>query len=75
MPHDADSPPPLTTDVVVAGALARRGQSLVPRIGRTVWSTLVGIGTVISHAWRSRDTIEYPEEMVYLPPRWTPPRR
>jgi len=62
--------PPLTTDVVVIGHLARRGQSLVPRIGRTVWSTLVGIGVVISHAWRSRDTIQYPEEMVYLPPRY-----
>ena len=62
--------PPLTTDVVVTGRLARRGQSLVPRIGRTVWSTLVGIGVVISHAWRSRDTIQYPEEMVYLPPRY-----
>ena len=62
--------PPLTTDVVVTGGLARRGQHLVPRIGRTAWSTLVGIGIVISHAWRSRDTIQYPEEMVYLPPRY-----
>ena len=62
--------PPLTTDVVVTGRLARRGQSLVPRLGRTVWSTLVGIGVVISHAWSSRDTIQYPEEMVYLPPRY-----
>jgi len=35
-----------------------------------VWSTLVGIGIVISHAWRSRDTVQYPEEMVYLPPRY-----
>ena len=56
--------------MVVTGRLARRGQSLVPRIGRTVWSTLVGIGVVISHAWRSRDTVQYPEEMVYLPPRY-----
>ncbi len=62
--------PPLTTDVVTVGGLARRNQSLVPRIGRTVWSTLVGIGIVISHSWRSRDTVQYPEEMTYLPPRY-----
>ncbi len=66
----AEMHPPLTTDVVVTGGLARRGQSLAPRLARTVWSTLVGIGIVISHAWRSRDTIQYPEEMVYLPPRY-----
>ena len=66
----AETHPPLTTDVVVTGHLARRGQPLLPRIGRTVWSTLVGIGIVISHAWRSRDTVQYPEEMVYLPPRY-----
>ena len=70
MTVDDHTHPPLTTDVVVAGGLARRGQRLVPRIGRTAWSTLVGIGIVISHAWRSRDTIQYPEEMVYLPPRY-----
>ena len=62
--------PPLTTDVVQVGQLARRGQSFIPRAARTVWSTLVGIGVVISHAWRSRDTIQYPEEMTYLPPRY-----
>ncbi len=62
--------PPLTTAVVVTGKLARRGQSLVPRAGRTILSTLVGIGTIIGHAFHRRDTIEYPEEMVYLPPRY-----
>ncbi len=62
--------PPLTTDVVVTGKLARRGQSLLPRAGRTVVSTLVGIGVIIGHAFHRRDTIEYPDEMVYLPPRY-----
>ena len=65
-----DMHPPLTTDVVVTGRLARRGQSLAPRVYRTVVSTLQGIGVVIGHAFRSRDTIEYPDEMVYLPPRY-----
>ena len=65
-----DTHPPLTTDVVVTGRLARRGQSLAPRIYRTVVSTLQGIGVVIGHAFRQRDTIEYPDEMVYLPPRY-----
>ena len=62
--------PPLTTDVVEIGRLARRGQSLVPRIYRTVVSTLHGIGIVIGHAFHSRDTIQYPDEIVYLPPRY-----
>jgi NADH-quinone oxidoreductase subunit I len=65
-----DMHPPLTTDVVVSGRLARRGQSLAPRVYRTVVSTLQGIGVVIGHAFRTRDTIEYPDEMVYLPPRY-----
>ena len=62
--------PPLTTDVVVTGKLARRGQSLVPRVGRTIVSTLAGIGVIIGHAFHRRDTIEYPDEMTYLPPRY-----
>ncbi|MEI8081280.1 MAG: 4Fe-4S binding protein, partial [Actinomycetes bacterium] len=33
-------------------------------------STLQGIGVVVGHAFRQRDTIEYPDEMVYLPPRY-----
>ncbi len=65
-----DSHPPLTTDVVTTGRLARRGQRLVPRIYRTVASTLGGIAVVIGHAFHSRATIQYPEEMVYLPPRY-----
>ena len=69
-----DSPPqthpPLTTDVVQTGGLARREQSLAPRIVRTVVSTLQGLGTVIGHAFHRRDTIQYPDEMVYLPPRY-----
>ena len=62
--------PPLTTDVVPTGRLARREQPLVPRIVRTVVSTLQGLGAVIGHAFHRRDTIQYPEEMVYLPPRY-----
>jgi NADH-quinone oxidoreductase subunit I len=42
----------------------------VPRIVRTVVSTLQGLGAVIGHAFHHRDTIQYPDEMVYLPPRY-----
>ena len=66
----ADTHPPLTGDVVTTGRLARRGQSLAPRVYRTVASTLHGIGVVFAHAWHRRDTVQYPEEMVYLPPRY-----
>jgi NADH-quinone oxidoreductase subunit I len=69
-PAPVETHPPLTDDVVQVGRLARRGQPFIPRAARTVWSTLVGIGIVISHAWRSRDTVQYPEEMTYLPPRY-----
>jgi len=30
---------------------------------RTLWM-------VFSHAWRKRETVQYPEEQVYLPPRY-----
>jgi NADH-quinone oxidoreductase subunit I len=62
--------PPLTTDVVPAGLLARRGQGPLPRALRTVVSTLHGLGIVIGHAFHARDTVQYPEEIVYLPPRY-----
>jgi len=62
--------PPLTTNVVQAGGLARRGQPLAPRFVRTVISTLQGLGAVIGHAFHRRDTVQYPDEMVYLPPRY-----
>ena len=62
--------PPLTTDVVPAGRLARRGRPRAARIYRTVVSTLQGLGVVIGHAFHQRDTVQYPEEMVYLPPRY-----
>jgi NADH-quinone oxidoreductase subunit I len=62
--------PPLTGDVVTTGQLARRGQPLLPRVYRTVVTTLQALGAVISHAFRERDTVQYPEEMVYLPPRY-----
>jgi len=62
--------PPLTADVVTTGRLARRGQSPAQRIYRTVVSTLQALGIVIGHAFHSRDTVQYPDEMVYLPPRY-----
>ena len=55
---------------MTTGQLARRGQSLAPRIYRTVVSTLHALGIVIGHAFRERDTVQYPDEMVYLPPRY-----
>jgi len=70
MKAPADGHPPLTTDVVKTARLARRGQTLAPRVYRTVASTLHGIGVVLGHAWHHRDTVQYPEEMVYLPPRY-----
>jgi NADH-quinone oxidoreductase subunit I len=43
----------------------------------TLKGVLVGIGTqvrsilmIFSHAFRKRDTIQYPEQKVYLPPRY-----
>ena len=30
---------------------------------RTLWM-------VFSHSWRKRETLQYPEEQVYLPPRY-----
>jgi NADH-quinone oxidoreductase subunit I len=62
--------PPLTGDVITTGQLARRGQALLPRAYRTVASTLQALGAVIGHAFRERDTVQYPDEMVYLPPRY-----
>ena len=56
--------------MITTGQLARRGQSLAPRIYRTVVSTLQALGIVIGHAFRERDTVQYPDEMVYLPPRY-----
>ncbi|MGL4601668.1 MAG: NADH-quinone oxidoreductase subunit NuoI, partial [Plesiomonas sp.] len=38
---------------------------------------IIGTGTqlrslwmVFAHSWRKRDTLQYPEESVYLPPRY-----
>ncbi|HNN86727.1 MAG TPA: NADH-quinone oxidoreductase subunit I, partial [Pseudomonadales bacterium] len=43
----------------------------------TVTQVLSGVGSqlrslwmIFSHAWRKRDTLQYPEEKVYLPPRY-----
>jgi NADH-quinone oxidoreductase subunit I len=58
--------PPLTPDVVQVGHRRHRSQSSLAR-ART---SLRALGIVIGHAFHSRDTIEYPKEMVYLPPRY-----
>ena len=35
-----------------------------------IWSQLRSLVMVFGHAFRKRDTIQYPEEKVYLPPRY-----
>ena len=42
-----------------------------------IWDVLVGTATqlrslvmVFGHGFRKRDTLQYPEEQVYLPPRY-----
>lgn len=35
-----------------------------------IWSQIRSILMVFSHAGRKRDTVQYPEEPVYLPPRY-----
>lgn len=35
-----------------------------------IWSQFRSLGMVFSHAFRKRDTLQYPEEKVYLPPRY-----
>ena len=73
MAADRDMPPqthpPLTTDVVQAGRLARRGQPLVPRIGRTVVSTLQGLRR--GH----RPRLPPPRHASSTPTRWSTSRR
>ena len=34
------------------------------------WTQLRSLVMVFSHAFRKRDTLQYPEEPVYLPPRY-----
>lgn len=34
------------------------------------FSQLRSLALIFSHAWRKRDTLQYPEEPVYLPPRY-----
>jgi NADH-quinone oxidoreductase subunit I len=55
---------------VPVGARARRGQNAVARAYTTVRTSLRAVGIVIAHAFHRRDTIQYPDEMVYLPPRY-----
>jgi NADH-quinone oxidoreductase subunit I len=62
--------PPLTTDVVACDQRARRGQAMLPRLLNSIVTTLAAIGIVIAHAWHRRDTVQYPDEMIYLPPRY-----
>ncbi len=33
-------------------------------------SLLKGIWTILTHTFRKRETVLYPEEMPYIPPRW-----
>lgn len=35
-----------------------------------IWSQLRSLVMVFSHAFRKRDTIQYPEQKVYVPPRY-----
>ncbi len=35
-----------------------------------VWSSLRSLGLIFMHAFRKRDTIQYPEEKPYIPPRY-----
>ncbi len=35
-----------------------------------IWSQLRTLVMIFSHAFRKRDTIQYPEQEVYLPPRY-----
>lgn len=35
-----------------------------------IWSSLRSIWMIFTHSWRKRDTIQYPEQKVYLPPRY-----
>ncbi len=66
----APTHPPLTTDVVTCNQRARRGQGLLARVATTVRTTLAAVGIVIAHAWHRRDTVQYPDEMMYLAPRY-----
>jgi NADH-quinone oxidoreductase subunit I len=69
-PRRRQSHPPLTTDVVTTGAAARRERPPLARLYRAFASTLRALGIVVGHAFHARDTIQYPDEMVYLPPRY-----
>lgn len=33
-------------------------------------SILKGLVTILSHAFRKRETVQYPDEKQYIPPRW-----
>jgi NADH-quinone oxidoreductase subunit I len=35
-----------------------------------LWSSLRSLGLIFMHAFRKRDTIQYPEEKPYVPPRY-----
>jgi NADH-quinone oxidoreductase subunit I len=65
-----DGHPPLTGDVVVCDRLARRGQAFLPHVFTTIRTTIGAVAVVISHAFRHRDTVQYPDEIIYLPPRY-----
>lgn len=40
------------------------------RIVKGFWSNLVTLWVIFTHLWRHKDTISYPEQMPYMPPRY-----
>lgn len=35
-----------------------------------IWSNLRSMWMIFTHSWRKRDTLMYPEEPIYVPPRY-----
>ncbi|HEU0198134.1 MAG TPA: NADH-quinone oxidoreductase subunit NuoI [Nevskiaceae bacterium] len=42
----------------------------IGRILKGFWSNLVTTWLIFTHLWRHKDTVSYPEQMPYLPPRY-----
>jgi NADH-quinone oxidoreductase subunit I len=66
-----------TTTVADAGFLlpverryGSRRPGVTERVARAVWSPVAAVGVVFAHAWRRRDTIQYPDEIAYFAPRY-----
>jgi NADH-quinone oxidoreductase subunit I len=62
--------PPLTGAVVRCDRLQRRHPGALARLVTTIGTTVAAVGIVVWHAFRRRDTVQYPDEIVYLPPRY-----